>query len=109
MPTEFQKEVATTTAKVYKSYLNKFAANGLDTVQLIQTEQKKVIDIIKQIEGDDEIARQKRRAMLSAIFWAIPLPKKNQYYVYWQTTIPRKALWGSHEGENWKKRKDYVE
>ena len=106
MPTEFTKEIAVSTAKVYKSNLNTLASAGFDTVEKIQKEQKKVIEVIKEIQGNDEKARLKRRIMLSAIFWAVPLPAKNQYHTYWQKSIPLKVV---GTDERWKKKKDFQE
>jgi hypothetical protein len=111
MPKEFQKEIAVSTQKVYKSKLNALASRGFDTVEKIQKEQKKVIEAIKEItgEGQDEKSRLQRRIILSAIFWAIPLPTKNQYHTYWQKATPMKVVGGDHDGEKWKKKKDYKE
>ena len=109
MPTEFQKVVETRTQKVYRSKLNSLANHGYDTVEKIQTEQKKVIEAIKEITGEenDEKSKHQRRTILSAIYWAIPLPKSNQYYTYWQKCIPKKVIGGERDGEKWEKRKDY--
>lgn len=105
MPTEFTKEIASSTAKVYKSQLNKLAKYGFDTVAMIQTQQKKVIAAIKANNpGNDEASRHKRRIILSAIFWAVPLPEKNQYHVYWQTTTPLEVI---ETGARWVKKQDY--
>jgi hypothetical protein len=108
MPTEFQKEIAPSTQKVYKSKLNALAKRGYDTVEKIQTEQKKVIEAIKEITGDgnDELSRLTRRVILSAIFWSTPLPKSNQYHRYWQHTTPLTVV-GTQV--KWQKRKDYTE
>jgi len=105
-PAEFQKTVGTTTQKTYKSKLNSLAKHGYDTVEKIQTEQKKVIEVIKELTGDgnDEKSRHQRRIILSAIYWCVPLPKSNQYYTYWQKCIP-KIVWGTDD--KWEKRKDY--
>ena len=107
MPSEFTKEVATSTAKVYKSKLNKLAAAGYDTVEKLQTEQKKVIEAIQQItgSGNDEVSRHARRYFLSAIFWATPLPAQNTYYTYWQKCIPLKT----DDGDKWVKRSNFHE
>lgn len=108
MPPTFQKDIAPSTQKVYKSKLNALAAHGYDTVEKIQTEQKKVVEVIKELtgEGQDEKSRLLRRIMLSAIFWAIPLPTKNQYHTYWQKTTPLTVV-GTND--KWKKKKDYNE
>jgi hypothetical protein len=111
MPTEFQKEIALSTQKVYKSKLNSLASKGFDTVEKIQKEQKKVVEAIKEITGDgqDEKSRLQRRIMLSAIFWAIPLPTKNQYHTYWQKATPLKVVGGDNDGDKWKLKKNYKE
>ena len=111
LPDTFQKEIAVSTQKVYKSKLNALAAHGYDTVEKIQTEQKKVVEVIKELtgEGQDEKSRLLRRIMLSAIFWAIPLPEKNQYHTYWQKTTPLTVVGGDNDGKKWKKKKDYKE
>jgi len=105
LPVEFQKVIASTTAKVYTSNLNKLASHGFDTVEKIQTEQKEVIKVIKEIPGNDEKSRLKRRVMMSAIFWAVPLPKKNQYHTYWQKNTPLKIV---GDGGKWLKKVDYT-
>ena len=109
MPAEFQKTIATSTQKVYKSKLNALAAKGFDTVEKVQKEQKKVVEAIKEItdEEQDERSRHHRRTILSAIFWAIPLPLKNYYHTYWQKATPLSVHGGEHEGDKWKKKKDY--
>ena len=109
LPAEFQKEIAPSTQKVYKSKLNALAARGYDTVEKIQKEQKKVVEEIKDItgEGSDEKSRLQRRIMLSAIFWAVKLPLKNQYHAYWQKTTPLVVKGGDEDGKKWKKKKDY--
>ena len=111
MPPTFQKEIAPSTQKAYKSKLNALAAHGYDTVEKIQTEQKKVVEVIKELtgEGQDEKSRLLRRIILSAIFWAIPLPTKNQYHTYWQKTTPLKVIGGDKDGQNWKLKKNYKE
>lgn len=111
LPAEFQKEIAVSTQKVYKSKLNSLASRGYDTVEKIQKEQKKVVEVIKEItgEGQDEKSRLLRRIILSAIFWAVPLPLKNAYHTYWQKTTPLKVVGGDKDGEKWKKKKDYKE
>jgi hypothetical protein len=107
LPAEFQKEVAASTQKVYKSKLNALAEKGFDTVEKIQTEQKKVVEEIKEMTGDgnDEKSRLKRRVILSAIFWAVKLPAKNQYHTYWQRTTPLKVV---GTGDRWRRKKDYT-
>ena len=111
MPTEFQKTVAAGTAAVYKSKLNKLASYGFSTVEQLRRYQEAVIGMIKEFtgDGDDERARHARRYYLSAIFWVCPglREKTNKYHTYWQTCIPLKIVGGPHDGEKWKKRKNY--
>jgi len=108
LPATFQKDVAPTTAKIYKSKLNALANKGHDTVEKIQNNQKEVIASIKEITGEDndEKSRHSRRTILSAIYWAVPLPKKNQFYTYWQKTIPLTVTGGDDNGKKWKKKRD---
>lgn len=110
LPPTFVKDIAVSTQKVYKSKLNSLAAHGYDTVDKIQKEQKKVVELIKELtgEGQDEKSRLQRRIILSAIFWAIPLPEKNQYHTYWQKATPLKVLGGDDDGKKWLKKKDYT-
>lgn len=109
LPPTFVKELSPTTQKIYKSKLNAIANHGYDTVEKLQKEQKKVVDVIKEITGDgqDEKSRHLRRTILSAVFWAVPLPTKNQYHTYWQKTTPLKVMGGDDDGKKWKKKKDY--
>jgi hypothetical protein len=108
MPPTFQKDLAVSTQKVYKSKLNALAGHGFDTVEKIQTQGKQVVATIKEITGDgqDEKSRLLRRIILSAVFWAVPLPKVNPYHTYWQKTTP---LMVAGTDNKWKKRKDYKE
>jgi hypothetical protein len=108
LPAEFQKEIAVSTQKVYKSKLNALAKHGYDTVEKIQSEQSKVIEVIKELTGDeqDEKSRHARRWFLSAVFWAVPMPQKNSYHAYWQKNIP---LTVNGTNNKWQKRKDYKE
>ena len=111
MPTEFQKTVTDGTAAVYKSKLNKLASYGFDNIEKLRRYQEAVIGMIKDFtgDGDDERARHARRYYLSAIFWVCPglREKTNKYHTYWQTCIPLKIVGGPHDGEKWKKRKNY--
>ena len=111
LPDTFQKEIAVSTQKVYKSKLNALAAHGFDTVEKIQTQGKQVIDVIKEMTGDtqDEKGRHARRYFLSAIFWAVPFPKVNAYHTYWQKTTPLTVVGGPNVGKKWRKRKDFKE
>jgi hypothetical protein len=111
LPPTFQKDITVPSQKVYKSKLNALASRGFDTVEKIQKEQKKVVEAIKEItgEGQDEKSKHARRYFLSAIFWAIPLPKVNAYHTYWQKNIPLKVEGGINDGEKWVKKKDYKE
>lgn len=111
MPTEFAKKVTDGTAAVYKSKLNKLASYGFDNIEKLRRYQEAVIGMIKDFtgDGDDERARHARRYYLSAIFWVCPglREKSNKYHTYWQTCIPLKVVGGPHDGEKWKKRKNY--
>ena len=46
MPPTFQKDLAVSTQKVYKSKLNALAGHGFDTVEKIQTQGKQVVATI---------------------------------------------------------------
>jgi hypothetical protein len=106
MPSDFTKKIADTTAKVYKSKLNKLAGAGYDTVEKLQTKPKEVIEAIQELTGskNDEPTRHARRYFLSAIFWATPLPAQNEYYKYWQKCIPLKT----DDGDKWVKRSNFT-
>ncbi len=86
LPDTFQKELAQSTQKVYKGKLNALAKEGFDSVEALKTKQSEVVQAIKKLtEGtDSESLRNVRRYFLSAIFWVIELPKKNDYHKYWQ-------------------------
>lgn len=108
LPSEFQKDLAPTTAKVYKGKLNNLAREGFDTVESLQKDPKAVITAIKKLSGDstDDKSQNVRRYYLSSIFWVAEMPKKNPYHTYYQKCLP-----GVNEatGEKWVKRKDYKE
>jgi hypothetical protein len=90
LPNEFQKALSKNSQTIYKSKLNALAKEGYDTVELLKKKQKDVIEAIKKItgDGDTEKDRYARRVFLSAIFWVVKLPAKNQYHTYWGKCIP---------------------
>lgn len=102
-PSEFQKEIAPSTQKVYKTKLNRLAKEGFETVDSLKTNPKAVIEAIKTITGDDKTdkAQHARRYFISAIFWVIKMPKKNPYYTYYQKCLPAVD---SSTGEKWVKK-----
>ena len=81
-----EKELSPTTQKIYKSKLNALARRGYDTPAALIAKKKEVIAAIEEIAGED---RQKKRCILSAIFWVLPsIPKRNLYYTYYQKVLP---------------------
>ena len=103
-PIKTNKTVATSTAAVYKSKLNKLAERGFGDVAALKSRAAEVIEVIKDIApGDTEPDRHKRRYFLSAIFWVAKFPKRNRYYTFWQKCIPLKD---DKTGENWVKNKE---
>jgi hypothetical protein len=85
LPTEFQKELAVSTQKLYKGKLNALAAAGFATPESLVKNSKDVIKVIKELApGDDEKARTVRRYFLSGIFWVAAFPKTNPYYTFWK-------------------------
>jgi hypothetical protein len=85
LPTEFQKELAVSTQKLYKGKLNALAAAGFATPESLVKNSKDVIKVIKELTpGDDEKARTVRRYFLSGIFWVAAFPKTNPYYTFWK-------------------------
>ena len=85
LPTEFQKELAVSTQKLYKGKLNALASAGYDTPESLVKNAKEVILLIKILTpGDDEKVRTTRRYFLSAIFWVSKFPKTNVYYTFWK-------------------------
>lgn len=104
-PSEFQKDLAETTKKVYKAKLNRLAKEGFETTDSLKTNPKAVIEAIKTITGEDKTdkAQHARRYFLSAIFWVIKMPKKNPYYTYYQRCLPGVD---SSTGLKWVKKKD---
>jgi hypothetical protein len=90
LPAQFQKDLATTTKKVYRGKLNNLAKHGFETVDNLKTNPKAVIETIKNITGDEmtDKAQHLRRYYLSAIFWVAKFPKKNPYYTYYKKCGP---------------------
>lgn len=86
LPSLFQKDLAPSTQHIYKTKLNALAKKGFDTVEILVEKQSEVIEAIKSLtEGEDnEKTRNIKRYFLSAIFWAAPIPKDNEYYRFWQ-------------------------
>ncbi len=107
LPSEFQKDLAPTTAKVYKGKLNNLAKEGFNTVESLKKDTKAVIEAIKKLSGDgtDDKSQNVRRYYLSAIFWVADMPKKNAYYTYYQKCLPNKV---AGTDKDWVKRKDFT-
>ena len=103
LPSEFQKEIALSTQKVYKGKLNRLAKEGFETVDSLKTNPKAVIQAIKTITGDEmtDKAQHLRRYYISSIFWVAKMPKKNPYYTYYQKCLP--AV-NASTGEKWVKK-----
>ena len=92
LPDTFHKELAPSSQKVYKRYLNNLATAGFDTVDKL----KKTKDVIKTIKeltasDDDEKTKTQVRYYISSIFWVLKLPAKNAYYSLYQKNLPAKA------------------
>ena len=104
-PSEFQKEIAPSTQKVYKTKLNRLAKEGFETTDSLKANPKAVIEAIKTItgEGMSDKDQHARRYFISAIFWVIKMPKKNPYYTYYQRCLPGVD---SSTGLKWVKKKD---
>jgi hypothetical protein len=111
IPDTKTKEIADSTAKVYKSKLNALSSKGFDSVAKLQDEPEEVIKAIKEItgDGDTEKDRHTRRTILSAIFWVAEMPVKNAYHTYWQKNIPIKVMGGSNNGIQWVKKTSYTD
>jgi len=94
LPDTFQKELAPSTHKVYKRYLNNLAAAGIDTVPKL-SKSREVIKAIKELTAaysdDVEKAKTQVRFYISAIFWVAALPKGGAYYKLYQKNLPAKA------------------
>lgn len=108
LPATFQKDLAETTKKTYKSKLNKLAEAGFLNVRDLDTKRRRVIQAIEDLTngGDGEKERNERRYFLSAIFWVLPgaKDKKNAYYNFWQKrAIPLKVM---NSDDNWVKRRN---
>lgn len=69
------KPVSTSTAKLYKSHLNRLSAFGLDSVETILQNPEDVvtaIDLIMEMEdGTVEEVKHKARVYYSAVFYAL--------------------------------------
>jgi hypothetical protein len=80
--------IAPSTAKLYKSKLNKFAAEGYDTPEKLMQHPVEVIAIIKKhAVGSSDLIKQIRRIFLSAIFYVLPetyTSFTNPYHQYYQ-------------------------
>ena len=62
------------TMTIYRSNLNKLAAEGYDTKEKLMSNPKKVIEVVNKLTEDIEseaTRRDKRRVYYSAIFWAV--------------------------------------
>ena len=92
LPDTFQKELAPSTHKVYKRYLNNLAAAGIDTVPKL-SKTRAVIKAIKELTANDDVEKAKTqvRFYISAIFWVAALPKGGAYYKLYQKNLPAKA------------------
>jgi hypothetical protein len=106
LPDTFQKELAKSSQAIYKSKLNALAREGFDSVDMLKTKSKGVIEAIKKITGEDdtEAVRYNRRVILSAIFWVTKLPAKNAYHTFWQKCTPKKV---SGTDDPWKTAKKF--
>lgn len=81
-----EKELSPNTQKIYKSKLNALAKRGYDTPAALMANKKEVIAAIEEMGAGD---RQKKRCILSAIFWVLPdIPAKNAYHTYYQKVLP---------------------
>jgi hypothetical protein len=106
LPSEFQKEIATSTAKVYKTKLNKLASEGFGTVEALRSRPVEVIAAINRLSPGTgtEKERHAQRYYLCAIRWVLALPKKNRYYTYYQKILPLKV---NGTEEPWVRRTNY--
>ena len=110
LPDEFAPrttELSETTKKVYKGRLNSLSKLGLaSNAEELRKNHKKVLEHLKAMNDDSEMAKVKIRGILTAILWPQPADyrkKKNPYYNYFQKVLPATA------GEDkWVKRTDYV-
>lgn len=80
--------IAESTAKLYKSKLNSFAAEGYDTPEKLMEHPMQVIAIITKLApGTSDVQKQIRRILLSAIFHVLPesyTTVPNPYHKYYQ-------------------------
>jgi hypothetical protein len=92
LPSEFQKEIAKTTAKVYKTKLNKLASEGFGTVEALRSRPAEVIAAINRLSPGTgtEKERHAQRYYLCAIRWVLP-KTKDKYYAYYQKILPFKV------------------
>jgi hypothetical protein len=92
LPDTFHKELAPSSQKVYKRYLNNLASAGFDTVAKLK-KTKDVIKSIKELTANDDPEKTKMqvRYYISSIFWVLKLPAKNAYYTFYQKNLPTKA------------------
>lgn len=95
--TGFHKELSPASQKIYKTKLNKLAAEGFATVEALEKKKAGVVKSIKSLTGDADTAseRAERRVFLSAIF-AVIKPQKtktNAYYKYYQECLPNLEGW----------------
>ena len=105
----FTKTLTKNTEKVYKTKLNKIAAEGYDTTEALMENPLKVIRAIaKHAKGSNaEELKLSKRGFLSAIFAVLPedyRAKKNPFYRYYQTVLPSQD---ASSGSAWVKKTQY--
>lgn len=91
LPDTFSKDLSPNTQKFYRSYLNKLADGGYNSVQALKRNSRSVCNLIKRLEpGDDEKSKWKRRVFVSAVFWVVPYDRKkpNPYSKLYDKSVP---------------------
>jgi hypothetical protein len=91
------KEIAPSTAKVYKSYLNRFAKGpGWDTVEQLIARQKQAAQFIEE----QSKTLQEQRVWLSAVMYVLPEEYRSEggvktayYHLFQKSNEFSKAAW----------------
>jgi hypothetical protein len=100
-----------TSVKHYRTELNRLAKLGYDTIPKLITNKKAIIKYVSELGGDSPKDKQKKRFVMSAIFFAlaaVPQSKIKMYYTYFQTLYPTQRFDGSAwtSKEEWKQEKE---
>lgn len=97
--------------KHYKTELNRLAKIGYDTIPKLLSNKKAIIKYVTELGGETAKDKQKKRFVMSAIFFAlasVPQSKLKMYYKFFQTLYPTQRFDGTPwtSKEDWKQEKE---